>query len=223
MPKQSSFPRECIHQLSRTVTDYVRKHRLDSRCLEQPYGSWGGSFSEADRTLLARLIIWIYDEDVKCGFQGYGGYFSAYLTAHRERTMAVSDVSRTALKAHFDTTFEGYPEDQVMDDDDNAVELEFLWALTALWQDINELSTRMEIDDESVRRIEQRFKMLKKVSIVFKFLLTQAKQSRNTPWCFNFQQNLKRLVPVALISMLTMTSSCTTHCKYISSALQSLI
>ena len=60
------------------------------------------------------------------------------------KTMAVCEVSRTALKEHWDTQ---YPQAQIEDDDDNAMELKFLWALTTLWQDINQLSHRLDLDE----------------------------------------------------------------------------
>ena len=51
-----------------------------------------------------------------------------------------------------------------MDNDDNAIELELLWALTTLWQEINDLSLGIAPNNLEVRcRIEQRFKMLEKV------------------------------------------------------------
>lgn len=76
------------------------------------------------------------------------------------------EVSRTALEAHWGST---YPTHQASDDDDNAIELEFLWALTALWQDINELENNSELPGAS-RRIEQRFTLLEKVRLVYVLL-----------------------------------------------------
>jgi hypothetical protein len=175
IPKRKSVPRERIEQLSKTVYEYIKRHRLDSRCLERTSGAVvdGENFSDADRTLLARLIIWIYDEDVKCSFQGFGGYLADHLTTHRERTMAVYEMSRTALEAHWGSK---YPREEAADDDDNAMELEFLWALTALWQDINQLNQGPEDMDDSIQRIEQRFRLLERVSIfpIERFLLSCA-------------------------------------------------
>lgn len=170
MPKRKSIPRERIQQLSMTVLSYLKRHKLDSRCLESDLRDCENeppcTLTDRDRPVLARLIIWTFDEDVKCGFQGAGGYLAKYLTAHRERTMAVYEVSRTALEAYWGTT---YPKDQVDDDDYNAMELELLWALTTLWQDINELSQgQFPPQAEAHRRIEQRFSLLeKKYSSVF--------------------------------------------------------
>ena len=166
MPKRESVPRHRIRHLSMTVSNYLKQNKLDNRCLESssapaPPGDLP-RLSSRDRSILARLIIWTYDEDVKCGFEGSGGYLAEYLTAHRERTMAVYEVSRTALEAYWGSK---YPECQISDDDDNAMELEFLWALTGLWQDINELEQEFVLDNTAVRRrIEQRFSLLEKVS-----------------------------------------------------------
>ncbi|CZR66600.1 uncharacterized protein PAC_16501 [Phialocephala subalpina] len=164
MPKRKSVPRERIQRLSMTVLSYVKRHKLDSRCLESDLqeneNEAPSSLTDRDRPVLARLIIWTFDEDVKCGFQGAGGHLAKYLTAHRERTMAVYEVSRTVLEAYWGTT---YPKDQVDDDDYNAMELELLWALTTLWQDINELSQgQFPPPAEAHRRIEQRFSLLEK-------------------------------------------------------------
>jgi hypothetical protein len=164
IPKQRSIPPSTVNQLSIAVRDFVKSHKLDSLCLEQMSETGvANSFACPDRNVIARLIIWTYDEDVKCRFQGYGGYLAEYLTAHRERTMAVYEVSRVVLQAHWAA---GYPQEQADDDDDNAMELEFLWVLTALWQDINELTQKTFLDCvESCHRIEQRFTLLQKASL----------------------------------------------------------
>jgi hypothetical protein len=162
IPKQRSLLQHTIDQLSTTVRDFVKHHKLDSLCLESSSETLSArSFIPSDRNVLARLIIWTFDEDVKCGFQGYGGHLAKYLTAHRERTMAVYEVSRVALRAFWGTT---YPQDQADDDDDNAMELELLWVLTALWQDINELTQKSCLDyTESCEDINQRFNLVPKV------------------------------------------------------------
>jgi hypothetical protein len=163
LPKQRDIPPHTIDQLSIAVRDFVKCHQLDSLCLERMTETLSpNTVTSPDRNILARLIIWTFDEDVKCGFQGCGGFLAEYLTAHRERTMAVYEVSRIALQAHWGIK---YPQDQVDDDDDNAMELEFLWVLTALWQDINELTQKTFFDYvDTCCRIEQRFSLLQKVS-----------------------------------------------------------
>jgi hypothetical protein len=166
IPKQRLLPPHTVNQLSTMVRDYVERHRLDSLCLEHKNDKLSeSSFTSPNRNVLARLIIWTFDEDVKCGFQGYGGYLAEYLTARRERTMAVYEVSRVVLQVH--NWGETYPKDQADDDDDNAMELELLWVLTALWQDINELTQKPCSERaESCRRIDQRFTLLPKVCLL---------------------------------------------------------
>jgi hypothetical protein len=173
IPKEKLLPPHTVNLLSTAVRDYVERHQLDSLCLEQqPETPPESILSSSNRHVLARLIIWTFDEDVKCGFQWYGGYLAEYLTAHRERTMAVYEVSRVVLQEH--KWGEVYPKDQAEDDDDNAMELEFLWVLTALWQDINELTRKPAADQaESRRRIDQRFNLLPKVCL-FLFPLKKA-------------------------------------------------
>jgi hypothetical protein len=155
IPKEKLLPSQTVNLLSTAVRDYVERHRLDSLCLEQQTENPPEStVSCSNRHVLAHLIIWTFDEDVKCGFQGCGGYLAEYLTAHRERTMAVYEVSRVVLQEH--KWGEMYPKDQAEDDDDNAMELEFLWVLTALWQDINELTRKPAAGQaESRRRIDR--------------------------------------------------------------------
>jgi hypothetical protein len=178
LPKQRFIPPHIINQLSITVRDFVRRHKLDSLCLEHTSKKvFANTPASPDRHVLARLIIWTFDEDVKCGFQGSGGYLAEYLTAYRERTMAVYEVSRVALQAHWNTRPGGYPASQKDDDDDNARELEFLWVLTALWQDINELTQKTSLDYvDSCTRIEQRFSLVRKVSFTSVGLTLYAKK-----------------------------------------------
>jgi len=165
VPKQRSIPPHTIDQLSMTVRDFIKSHKLDSLCLESSSETLSASkHTLSDRNVLARLIIWTYDEDVKCGFQGYGGHLAKYLTATRERTMAVYEVSRVVLRAFWGSN---YPKDQADDDDDNAMELELLWILTALWQDINELAGKTSSEyTESCWDIEQRFSLIQKVCLL---------------------------------------------------------
>ena len=174
MPKRKSVSRHRIKDLSKTVLQYVKRHRLDAQCLDSDDSLDNSSLlTDRERSVLARLIIWTYDEDVKCGFQGSGGHLAGYLTSHRERTMAVYEVSRTALGAHWGSQ---YPDAQIADDDDNAMELEMLWALTTLWQDINDLSQGLIPDGVDIhRRIKLRFNLLEKVG-----MLVLAKDFTNT-------------------------------------------
>jgi hypothetical protein len=165
MSKRKSVVPERLRQLSLTVLEFVRRNELDSRCLgtSQPGSQLSALSTSATRyrSLVARLIMWTFDEDVKCSFQGAGGHFARYLTANGARTKEVYDASRNALEAHWGAD---YPNAQILDDDQNSIVLEFLWALMPLWQDINDLTQDIDAITSDVNsRIQQTFAFLEEV------------------------------------------------------------
>ena len=165
MTKRQSIAPQQLRQLSLAVANYVKKYNLESLCTGSSQSSVTSSVtvnsSKYDRSLLARLIMWTFDEDVKCSFQGAGGYFARHLTDHEVRTKSVYDVSRNALSAYFGTE---YPVYQNMDDQQNSTVLEFLWALMPLWQDINDIPWHDSHSAQSYPHIEQAFRDLEEVS-----------------------------------------------------------
>ena len=165
MTKRRFIAPQELRQLSLAVTNYVKKYDLDSLCigpLQSPnIPEILVKSCNYNRSLLARLIMWTFDEDIKCSFLGNGGHFARHLTDHGMRTKDVYDVSRNALSVYFGAE---YPVSQNMDDQQNSTVLEFLWALLPLWQDINEISQH---NDHSLpgrcARIEQAFVLLEEV------------------------------------------------------------
>jgi hypothetical protein len=101
--------------------------------------------------------MWALDEDVKSNFQGKGGHLARYLADQPARTKEIYNASRNALGDYWGS---GYPHLQILDDDQNATVLEFLWVLMTLWQDINDLNENSETIRQSLC-IEQKFKSLK--------------------------------------------------------------
>jgi len=168
MSKRKSIAPQRLKQLSLTVLEFVKSHELDARCLGRSTSLPQSEASHLDafkyRSVLARLIMWTFDEDVKCSFQGHGGDFARYLTAKGERTKEVYDASRNALITHWGAD---YPNSQMLDDDQNSTVLEFLWAMMAVWQDINDLTQHPDsITSGLDNRIEQSFALLQVVSAV---------------------------------------------------------
>jgi hypothetical protein len=160
LSKRKSTAPQRLSQLSLTVLDYVRKQDLVARCVGiLPLAGQTLLPSNYNRSLLARLIMWTLDEDVKCSFQGTGGHFARYLAKRSSKTKDIYDASRNALGDHWGT---GYPHSQMLDDDQNSTVLEFLWAMMPLWQDINDMSQR-ENPQELNLRIEQKFTFLEEV------------------------------------------------------------
>lgn len=173
MSKRKSVAPQRLKQLSLTVFEFVRSHELDLRCLSSSRPSSQSQISPLDgnryRSVLARLMMWTFDEDVKCSFQGQGGHFARYLTANGDRTKEVYDASRNALGTHWGAE---YPNSQMLDDDQNSTVLEFLWALMSVWQDINDLTQHPDsIVSDINERIEQSFVLLEMVSASPSFLL----------------------------------------------------
>jgi hypothetical protein len=74
MPKRNPVSRQRLKQRSRIVLNYIKKHRLDTQCLESRLyndsSEKSASLSSRKQSVLARLIIWTYGKDVKCGFKG---------------------------------------------------------------------------------------------------------------------------------------------------------
>jgi hypothetical protein len=184
MSKRRSTAPQRLSQLSSTVLDYVKKHNLVSSCIK-PATKAGQSdvtsiTSIHNRSLLARLIMWTLDEDIKCSFQGSGGHFARYLAVRDTQTKEIYDASRNALGDHWGSD---YPHTQVLDDDQNSTVLEFLWAMMPLWQDINDLSGDSD-SAELIFHIEQKFSLLEEVCIIF-LCRDYLTVFRNTPPSFD--------------------------------------
>lgn len=178
MTKRRNVTHHQLRKLSRNVVDFVKKHKLDTRCLgstrslsPDEASDDAGSMTIRQRSLLARLIMWTFDEDVKCGFQGSGGHLAQYLSENDARTKTIYDASRSVLENHWGSD---YPDCQVFDDNENSVILEFLFAMMPLQQDINELSSRSDPDKaDACRRIQRRFNILEQeYSSVFRIAAT---------------------------------------------------
>jgi hypothetical protein len=154
--------------LSTNVLEFIRSHRLVDRCIStsslpvQSAAHLKHQEIRKERSVLSRLIIWTYDEDIKCSFQGTGGHLARYLVAQGSRTKEVYETSRNALGFFF---AERYPYRESTDDRDNTMTLEFLYALMPLWQAINDLNQDSEpIPEETRRRVEHQFVALEEVS-----------------------------------------------------------
>jgi hypothetical protein len=161
MSKRKSTAPQRLTQLSLTVLDYVEKYELNVRCVEYPGTSTTLITSpKNDNSLLARLIMWTFDEDVKCSFQSTGGFLARHLTQHSGRTKDVYEASRNALANHWGAD---YPNSQQLDDDLNSTVLEFLWAMMPLWQDINDLPHEFGLISLESRSIEHTFSQLEQV------------------------------------------------------------
>jgi hypothetical protein len=178
MTKRKNVTHQRLQKLNKSVAEFVRRHKLDTRCLGStrsltPDEGFDESAAMAirQRSLLARVIMWTFDEDVKCGFQGSGGHFAQYLSENDARTKNIYDASRSVLENHWGAQ---YPDYQVFDDNENSFILEFLFAMMPLQQDINDLSKRDSDSAEICRRIRRRFSILEQdYSSIFRIARTK--------------------------------------------------
>jgi hypothetical protein len=163
MSKPKSTTTLQLNRLSLIVLDFVKSQDLLNYCINSHTTSIAScsknTISSYSRSLLARLIMWTLDEDVKCSFQGFAGHFAEHLALCDGKTKEIYDVSRNALGDHWGLS---YPHIQALDDDQNSTVLEFLWELMALWQNINDMHLRPNIPEQKLR-IEQKFSLLEEV------------------------------------------------------------
>jgi hypothetical protein len=144
-----------IKKLSQTVSDYVKKHQLDSLCIRRTPESASGtpaSLSCRERSLLARLMIWIFYADISFGFRCRGGSLAKYLSENLERTERVYQTSRFVLELHWGSE---YPEQQLRDDFENSVVLEMVYRSFTVYHAINELCDGQQtgrLAEESIER-----------------------------------------------------------------------
>jgi hypothetical protein len=191
MSKRKSTEPQRLSQLSLTVLNYVKRQDLLASCISSQTASDTSQLNRItschNRSLLARLIMWTLDEDVKCSFQGIGGHFARHLAGSDAKTKDIYDTSRNALVDHWGSL---YPHSQVLDDDQNSTVLEFLWALMPLWQDINDL--HQESDPSNTKsRIEQKFILLEQVCLkLSSFSSTCLTLLRNIPLFFDIHLKL---------------------------------
>jgi len=141
--------RECL-KLSEAVRDYVQKHQLDSLCSDFPITAQT-NLSRRDKSLIARLLVWIFYADVGFCFRHRGGAFARYLCESAERSFKIYETSRIVLELNWG---DEYPVDQVIDDVQNSDVLEMLYRVSAVCQGVNDYhidnSGRHDIEKELI-------------------------------------------------------------------------
>ncbi|KAJ5191247.1 uncharacterized protein N7498_010232 [Penicillium cinerascens] len=111
-----------IGKLSLAALNYIKKFQLDSLgtepTLNMPQTHVGRQQAvelqgSANRTLLARLLFWIYKEDVNCAFLGGGGHVGKHFRSSPQRMMDIWRLSRPTLQLNWGIE---YPIHQSLDD-----------------------------------------------------------------------------------------------------------
>jgi len=159
--------RECF-ELSQAVRDYVQTHELDSLCSEFP-NTTQTYLSRRDKSLLARLLVWIFYADVGFCFRHRGGTFARYLSESAERLFKIYETSRIVLELNWGTE---YPVDQVIDDVQNSDVLEMLYRVSAACQGVNDY----QIDNHGNHDIEKELICIEeKYASIFRLATTNAR------------------------------------------------
>ncbi|KAK0629583.1 hypothetical protein B0T17DRAFT_490512, partial [Bombardia bombarda] len=174
--------------LSRLMCDYLSHHRLhqilSSTAPEhrQQAGRSSLAYPQERKALLARLIIWLFWVDTQSCFQGEGGSMARLLAQSVSSRGIVNmyEVSREALQLNW----EGYPDDELVDDLKNSSALELIHHTWVLVQEINEATVgerscdSLEGGNDSFRGIKTRIDALRRrfpISSVFRLTESSAK------------------------------------------------
>jgi hypothetical protein len=169
-------------QLSQNVGNYVRKHQLDRLCTDTYTGSASRTsvpLSHRKRSLLARLLIWIFYADVSFGFRYRGGSLAKYLSEDISRTAKVYETSKSVLHLHWGSE---YPARQVDDDVQNAEVLEMLYRSFIVYQAVNGLAEDTQIQGYGDESIERRLIDIEENHSSIFVLANSAEQERSRLW-----------------------------------------
>ncbi|KAL5364533.1 hypothetical protein BJX96DRAFT_168359 [Aspergillus floccosus] len=88
-----------LHQISRTICNYVQLYTLDAVCslgeLLPPITNLPElAMTISDQILLARILIYLYDRDGLCYFFGCGGALADYVNSMPDKRQALWHISR---------------------------------------------------------------------------------------------------------------------------------
>ncbi|KAJ6788753.1 hypothetical protein PWT90_08540 [Aphanocladium album] len=115
---------------SRDICNYVERNQLDDFCRRAEPGA---VLTSAE----ARLILWTFYEDVFAAIGGYGGFLARRMCDAPSRARDVYQHSSAELECFWG---EDYPEQQIIDDIENAPIINFLYEVIALYAEVNKVA-----------------------------------------------------------------------------------
>ena len=158
-------------RLGQAAADYMKLHELLDSCtgnLEPGKGNSDGAYlSWATRSLVARLIVWLFYADAWAHFRNHGGQLASYLCENESSARQVYLTSRNVLLANWGSR---YPVDLVVDDLETSPALDLLFEVYLCLERVNSYSSERDsrIEDD-FQNLEERFSGL--------FLLTTLERS----------------------------------------------
>ncbi len=161
--------RPAYRELSDMMREHIQKYRLEhilassetslhaSQSWELPFPKW--------RSLLSRLIIWLFWADAQSCFQGEGGSMARLLVRSSSSSSYASkgifdmyDRSRGTLELYWGTR---YPDSEVVDDLKNGAALELIHHTWVIVQEINEATEFGALDAAQSRELKSKMEDLR--------------------------------------------------------------
>lgn len=161
-----------IARLSQVTLNYVIKYSLDFN-LESgsPPASLQGGLANrptdpATKALLARLLFWLYKEDVWSGFLGCGGRLASYFRMSQNKIKDIWKTSKSVLELNWGSS---YPNDETVIDMEFSDVVDMNVYCVELQHQITEYYRAVVVDTglREFRRLEESLNALETVSYLF--------------------------------------------------------
>ena len=156
MTMRQDTPAQDLSRLSQMVLNYVRHYNLDGRPAAE--SEVLHSTPPNHTAFTARMLIWLFYEDVASCSLGQGGMLARYLLSDPDHLQEIYEQSTTSLEAcwgHY------YPDSEAVDDVENATVLRSLFDVMSLFQNINQLYEFFTLEESE--RIRQDLDALEEV------------------------------------------------------------
>ncbi|OBT70780.1 hypothetical protein VF21_10265 [Pseudogymnoascus sp. 05NY08] len=176
MAEQKNTNPDAMIQFSQAVCEYVKKYNLDALCAKSVLSCVSSTEVTARVCLprdkqecLARLIVWIFYEDVAAGVRGLGGLLASHLCAEPEQTNEIYQCSTTNLESAWGPD---YPESEIVDDIENGPILKLLCEVMMLYTEVNEVCRSSILVGDSDRieakilKLEERSRFLFRLTTI---------------------------------------------------------
>jgi hypothetical protein len=169
MTKRKDIDVPALCQLSRAVLRHIERYNLDVYCTGRSilqHATYSSSealvLPKNNRSFLARMLMWIYYQDVIGCSMGHGGALASYMTAHRDRLKDIYRQSTTALESFWG---DEYPVVEVVDDVENAVAIEFLHDVWTCLHHVSSYYADPEANISEEDEVQQQITALEQVSL----------------------------------------------------------
>ncbi|KAF5011074.1 hypothetical protein FDECE_2813 [Fusarium decemcellulare] len=133
-----------VRELSASVLAYVKAFALDDLCASATVPSTDRS-ALYEPTMLSRILTYIYDRDVFCGFFGCGEVFSGYVSDNDEKRQQIWRLSRMPFFSVGNQAV-AWPESLQFSDDHHRMILNVYFGLITIQHEINRYSQGSEVE-----------------------------------------------------------------------------